>query len=608
MREEQAAALLAAVGGGPPDPMQRWAYVREADDPSAAYRDWLRDEAAMSLLGQSRHLEAIVDEVGEVLSRTRATALRRRARQAASDLTVITTDQTLEPVALAECAADAPDVPIPAGYVVTADGVWRIHDDEQRLVARAPIAVDRVYHDHETGASMVRVGWPVAGRWVSRVVPRRAVAETRLLVALADYGAPVTGPTAGAVVSYLADQETMLPGAVASATGRCGWHGRTYQRGMTSHGDALAMVPEDEVLSTIQAIDEAGTWEGWRHAVEDVAHVRHAMLAVYTAVASCLMRPCRVDVGYIVSMVGPRQRGKTSAARLAASVWGRPSESSGIIASWQASTYGIEQLAAAMSGLGLVLDDTSRAQRVDVGSTVYMLANGSGRQRGGSARRRWSLVTLSTGEAPLRSYGGLEGAASRTVEVTGDPMPDASTAVRLEAQVQDHYGHLGARVVDYVREADWDVLAHDYRSLRDTLHAEHRGLERAGNALALLMMAARVAETVGLPAARCDVWRWLWDQCERHAAESSQAAAAWSVYQARRAAEVASGRWPVSDPTPWATVAGWLTQAGYPPDAMAAEWRERGWVQVRSDSDTRLVRRSVQGVRQTVVVPAVVDD
>src|SRR5262249_23781342 len=94
--------------------------------------------------------------------------------------------------------------------------------------------------------------------------------------------------------------------------------------------------------------------------------------------------------------------GKTTGLTAAASVWGRGDER-GIIKTWRATANGLEGTAAIHSDTLLPLDELGVANAQEVGSTVYSLAGGIGKQRAhrdGSAQpvNTWRWMILSTGE------------------------------------------------------------------------------------------------------------------------------------------------------------------------------------------------------------------
>jgi len=563
---------------------------------------WMRDQSAMRALSTSDDREAVLLEVSTLVSRDTAASLRRKARPAKPE--EVKQGEAPQQCPLADTATDAPDLPTPAGYSYSVDGVWRLTEDGPLLVARRPIAITGRYRDTDTGHASVRIGWSEDGAWTSTLVPREVVADGRSLVKLAGQGAPVVSSTSSALAIFLAEQEHCSGLPVLRSTSRCGWHGDSYQAGhLTIGGAALAMMPEDAVAPLADSVHVAGSWEGWCETIRAVSHLPHVYLAIYTALASCCMHPCGVDVGAVVSVVGRRQTGKSTVLKVGASVWGKPSEVGGLIRSWDSTAYHIEQAAALSCDVGLMLDETSRvrAQHADtVPQMIYTLANGGGRGRGTERARSWRVVAMSTGEAPLRSYGGQEGAASRTIEVTGDPMPSASAAQDVEHGIDEHYGHLGPRVIERLQTRPQQKLRTWYRDRVRRIQAQHPGHARAAKIVALLRFAAANAHRVGLPEPTVDVWAWVWSHIDDHASASDQAARAWDVYQARRAGEIAANRWPAEQPVPAEHVRTWLAAAGLVPGAMIAEWRDRGWV--GTSAGGRLARVSIGGRRLYCIV------
>ena len=102
-------------------------------------------------------------------------------------------------------------------------------------------------------------------------------------------------------------------------------------------------------------------------------------------------------------LIGKSRSGKTSALFMAASVWGR---SDAKVRQWRATSNGLEGLAKAASDACLLLDEIGQADGRDAADTIYMLANGMGKQRAtptGAARETftWNLLFITTGEIGL---------------------------------------------------------------------------------------------------------------------------------------------------------------------------------------------------------------
>jgi putative DNA primase/helicase len=103
--------------------------------------------------------------------------------------------------------------------------------------------------------------------------------------------------------------------------------------------------------------------------------------------------------------VGDSSCGKTTALRVAASVWGGRE----YLQRWRATDNGLEGMAAQHSDALLCLDELAQLDAKVAGESAYMLANGQGKSRAGrtgAARPRlsWRLLFLSAGEIGLAEH------------------------------------------------------------------------------------------------------------------------------------------------------------------------------------------------------------
>ncbi len=128
------------------------------------------------------------------------------------------------------------------------------------------------------------------------------------------------------------------------------------------------------------------------------------IMAVCIALAAPLIHLTNDESGGF-HFVGRSSTGKTTAARVAASVWGPPR----FMRSWRATDNGLEIAATQHSDSLLILDEMSQCDGKKVGEIAYTLANGKAKTRATKevvAREvaQWRILFLSTGEVSLSTH------------------------------------------------------------------------------------------------------------------------------------------------------------------------------------------------------------
>lgn len=182
-----------------------------------------------------------------------------------------------------------------------------------------------------------------------------------------------------------------------------GWHGDTF---LTAEG-AIGDAEERIVFQNRQAQDPATAQEGtsaqWRDTVAQLAQGNSRLVfAICCAFAGPLAKIVGEDSGGF-HLRGGSSSGKSTALKVAASVWGQPAR---YVRTWRATTNGLEGLAVLHNDSTLILDEIGQADPYAVGDAAYLLANGQGKARAGrnglaKPAQHWRLLFLSAGEESL---------------------------------------------------------------------------------------------------------------------------------------------------------------------------------------------------------------
>jgi uncharacterized protein (DUF927 family) len=320
---------------------------------------------------------------------------------------------------------------------------------------------------------------------------------------------------------------TTRPTARVRCVSRVGWHDRVFVLPDATVGAAAEAVRLQTAAPLNHAFRVSGTLDDWQREVAAlcVGNSRLA-LAVSAAFAASLLALVDAESGGF-HFRGASSVGKTTALRVAGSVWGGGGVR-GYIGTWRATANGLEAVAASHCDALLCLDELSEVEAREAGMVAYMLANGTGKQRArrdGGARTptEWRLLFLSSGELGLadkvREDGkrrATAGQAVRVVDVPADAgaglglfaslhgLPDAGTlAQRLGAATSAFYGTGGREFVARVAE-ERDETAAAVRYYRDRFLEAHAPKDADGQVrrvverFALVAAAGELATALGV--------------------------------------------------------------------------------------------------------------
>lgn len=153
---------------------------------------------------------------------------------------------------------------------------------------------------------------------------------------------------------------------------------------------------------------QQGDIQDWRESIAMFCRSNPVLLLATAAsfAAPLLLKAKQQSIGGGgIHLIGKSSRGKTTALQIAASVWGSPS----YVRTWRATANGLEATAAALNDSLLILDEISECDPREIGTIIYALANGQGKQRAkrsGSSRdsARWRSIVLSSGERTLSAH------------------------------------------------------------------------------------------------------------------------------------------------------------------------------------------------------------
>lgn len=313
-----------------------------------------------------------------------------------------------------------------------------------------------------------------------------------------------------------------------TCTPRVGWHGPVYvlpssciaSAAVAAEGRRYVFQSESGMEDTFR---RHGALEDWQRTVSALAVGNSRIaFALCCAFAGPAVRPAGIESGGF-HLRGDSSVGKTTALKVAASVWGRPS----FMQRWRTTDNALEAIAAQHSDCVLILDEFGQLDPRVAGEVAYMLANEQEKARATRgamlrARRTWRLIFLSSGEVGLadhmaeggkRTRPGMEvrmldvpldaGANMGGVELLHGHDGPAALADAIVGAAAQFYGTAGRAWLEWCCENHADLAAQLQALIeryRDQLvpEAAAEQVRRAGTRFALVAAAGELATRAGV--------------------------------------------------------------------------------------------------------------
>jgi putative DNA primase/helicase len=161
----------------------------------------------------------------------------------------------------------------------------------------------------------------------------------------------------------------------------------------------------------------------------------------------------------IMHICGKSTRGKTTAAQLAVSPFGRPSKTlKGLIKSWNATGNAVVSYLRNNHGVPIVLDEASMSNLKDFTTLIYTFAENREKDRmtkDGGLREQgdWSTTIISTAEHSIfQKTNANEGLRVRVFEFANTTWTTSGkNADELKRRLLEHYGYAGIAFVQYLQ-------------------------------------------------------------------------------------------------------------------------------------------------------------
>ena len=237
-------------------------------------------------------------------------------------------------------------------------------------------------------------------------------------------------------------------------TDRAGWNGEAYilAGGETVNADGTNILYNGDT-SQKDGYTEKGSLKEWQEQAARYAENNSRLcLALGLSMAAPFLALLNEEGGGF-HLAGDSSKGKTTAARIALSVWGDPAATMG---NWDTTSLGLQNVALARNDGLLVLDEIGQSTDPrKIPQMVYSVINGvsktQGAKDGGNRRQKtWRNLILSTGEINPES---LIGDRAQWKAGNHVRLPDIQAEARYGIYDTLHGFADGAKLSEHIRQA-----------------------------------------------------------------------------------------------------------------------------------------------------------
>ncbi|MEV2910488.1 DUF927 domain-containing protein [Paenibacillus larvae] len=379
---------------------------------------------------------------------------------------------------------DLSKIKIPYGFKVIDGKLFEVKETKTDIkhvpVCDSLVVVTGRHVNLTDGTQGLDVVWKTGSATKTISNTRSTFMDSKKIINLADYGLPVHSANARALASYLSRFESENEQSIQtkSVSNQMGWIKGGFLLGGRFIGqEAIQFLPKDAGDGqTAEGFHTKGSINKTFEALELIRHHIPVKMTTYAALAAPLLSLIG-ETSFIFELAGGTSKGKTTALRIAASLFGCPDEQKpGFFKQWNLTKVYIERYAATMNNLPLFIDDTKKANPKMIPPTVYQFCSGQGRGRGSLKGSQigatWCTVMLTTGEQKLSSFSKDGGAVGRILSLHGSPFKstDLETGTmieRLNGLVSENYGHLAEPWVRFLKTADTKTVKKQITAIGD---------------------------------------------------------------------------------------------------------------------------------------------
>ena len=358
-----------------------------------------------------------------------------------------------------------PDMKCGAWICDKSGKIYSLKNNGEVVASRFPILLVKLLRNINNGKVKAIVAYKMRGKWYEITVNKEVISNKQKIIALSDYGLPVTTDTAGALVQYLGDLECFNIDTISEdcSTSKMGWQmGEFFPY---SEGN-LIFDGNMEFQEIFDSLQPTGSYEAWLNEVKAVRKFGRIepLFMMAASFASPLLKILNV-LSFCVNLWGDTEGGKSVTSKLATSIWANP-QTGKYISNFNITAVQREVKQNFLNNLPFVLDDMATVKNkkfFDKSEFIYDLCNEKGKGRsdktlGIREENTWRQVIIMNGEHSAISEDMQGGAINRVLDLNASLGKIYENPRELCGVIDSNYGHAGRDFIEIIRNLGSDRI------------------------------------------------------------------------------------------------------------------------------------------------------
>ena len=253
------------------------------------------------------------------------------------------------------------DLDLPKQFRYTEQGIFYRKKNNLILAFGTPVVITKCFVNVDEGRTeKLEIAFLVNDKWITKIVDRTTLYDSRKIVTLGDFGLDVSSSSAKYAVEFIQylvkDNRRKIP--IITAYTKMGWHNDKLDKFITPY-DSNDYIVDSNKNTFSSAITQAGSFEEWKKAYKEVKKYPLVRFNVACSLAVPLLNitHCR---NFSLYTWANSTAGKTISALFAASAWGNHKE---MVRNFNLTTNAVEGIAVENNDFPLFIDEKQLASK-----------------------------------------------------------------------------------------------------------------------------------------------------------------------------------------------------------------------------------------------------